>query len=112
MTDKYILNCLKEYKIPFTSTPYKVNFIQSREYSPKERSDIIIEINKILNKCAIKKCEECDDQFLSDFFLVPKPDRSKRFILNLKGLNKFIVPPHFKLENIYAALNLISQDDF
>lgn len=44
-------------------------------------------------------------QFLSSIFLVPKPDGSSRFILNLKAWNRFLRRPHFKLED-YIGLSL------
>lgn len=43
---------------------------------------------------------------------MPKPDGSNRFILNLKDLNTFIDPPHFKLEDIRVALGLVSTGDY
>lgn len=64
-------------------------------------------------KRVLLKCKYCKDQFLSSYFLVPKPDGgSNRFIFNLKKLNKFINPPHFKLEDIRSVLSLISPGDF
>jgi len=34
------------------------------------------------------------------------------FLNYIKNLNKFIKPPHFKLEDLRAAVNLLSQGDF
>jgi hypothetical protein len=73
---------------------------------------IQLEINELLRKGAIEECSECKGQFISSFFLVPKPDGSNRFILNLRKLNEFIDPPHFKLEDIRSALSLVSRGDF
>lgn len=70
------------------------------------------EINKLLSKKAIEKCKFLVDQFISPFFLVPKPDGTHRFILNLKNLNKFILAPHFKMEDIRTAKNLLLLNDF
>ena len=49
---------------------------------------------------------------MSPFFLVPKPDGSDRFILNLKKFNDFVKKEHFKIEDLRTALNLLDKDDF
>ena len=61
----------------------------------------------MLIKGAIEFCKPDKDQFLSHYFLVPKPDGTDRFILNLKALNKFVLEEHFKLEDIRTAAKLI-----
>lgn len=55
---------------------------------------------------AISKCKFSKGQFVSSYFLRPKADGSARFILNLKSLNKYFQPPHFKLEDYRTALKL------
>lgn len=57
-------------------------------------------------------CTPCRGQFLSPFFLVPKPDGTQRFILNLKNLNKFLEPEHFKMEDSRLAMRLIQPGYF
>lgn len=42
--------------------------------------------------------------------MVPKPNGKKRFILNLKKLNKFISTSHFKLEDLRTAIKLVTKD--
>lgn len=64
-------------------------------------------VEKLIEKGAIERCRSSRDQFVSSYFLVPKPDGSFRFILNLKKLNQFIKAPHFKLEDIRTAARLI-----
>jgi len=65
------------------------------------------EIQSLLDMKVIEKCEDEDDQFISNVFLVPKSDGSCRKILNLKRFNKFIPYEHFKMEGLDSALELV-----
>ncbi|XP_057337594.1 uncharacterized protein LOC130675769 [Microplitis mediator] len=85
---------------------------EQRIRSKNEEILIEMEVNKLLNKKAIEKCDAVEGQFISTYFLVKKPDGSHRFILNLKNLNKFIAAPHFKMEDIRTVKNLLMLNDF
>lgn len=65
-------------------------------------------INELLSKNAIFEFKKRTQPFLSKIFLVPKPDGSHRFILNLKDLNNFVLTEHFKLEDYRTLVKLIS----
>lgn len=69
-------------------------------------------ITELLKKGVIVPCNESSGQFISSIFLVPKSDGSKRLILDLKELNKFVQTEHFKLENRKTVVNLISKGCF
>lgn len=69
-------------------------------------------INKLIELGAISQCTASDDQYISRTFLAPKSNGSKRFILNLKPLNKFIEKTHFKMEDYRTASKLIPQGGF
>jgi len=56
--------------------------------------------------------EDCEDQFLSSFFVIKKSSGGWRFILNLKKLNRFVVAPHFKMEDWKTVIRLLSPEDF
>ncbi|XP_044585057.1 uncharacterized protein LOC123265399 [Cotesia glomerata] len=110
--DKFVLQCVKGYKIPFESPPIQTCPPPEKVWSDLELAGVQSEVNKLLIKGAIREVEEVQGQFLSPFFLVPKPDGQQRFILNLKGLNKFIDTEHFKLEDLRSACNLLERGIF
>lgn len=64
-------------------------------------------IEKLIRIGAISGCVPEQNEFISSIFLVPKPNGDKRFILNLKCLNKFVRTVHFKLEDYRTATKLI-----
>lgn len=78
----------------------------------EERHDMLLAIKKLLHLGAISECAPSDEQFISKTFLAPKPNGGKRFILNLKALNKFISTSHFKMEDHRTASKLIPQDGY
>lgn len=97
---KYFLNNWKEFtsdaRILEWVEGLKITFCKKVEQDktpiPKVLSEIELvqmknAIGALLAKGAIEPCKPCKNQFLSSYFLVPKPDNSARFILNLKKLN-------------------------
>ena len=67
-------------------------------------------VNELCSKGAVQKCTYVGDQFVSPTFLVPKPDGTSRFILNLKKLKEFIDLVHFKLEDGRTVCRLLFQN--
>ena len=50
--------------------------------------------------------------FYSNLFLVPKPDGRMRPVINLKALNLWVRPQHFKMEGIHTLREIVAQDDW
>lgn len=98
------------YKIPFDSSPYQQCPPKERIWSSSELQEVQELLSQLQGKGAIEVCESTPDQFISDIFLVPKPDGSSRLILNLKSLNRFITTEHFKLEDLRTARDLMFPD--
>lgn len=61
---------------------------------------------------AITPCQSEEGQYISNIFLVPKPNGKFRFILNLKSLNNFVSTSHFKMEDLRTSTRLIHKDCF
>lgn len=111
--DGFVLKCIEGYIIPFSTIPRStLSYSKEIILSMDDERSIEIEIGKLLSSGAIVRCKPVKNQFLSPFFLVPKPNGSKRFILNLKVFNQFIKTCYFKMEDLRSALRLISKNDF
>lgn len=111
-SDQVILNWLQGYKIPFATKVRQVYAPKEPKVSKEEFEFLSKEVAKLLDKGAISKCQYRKGQFISLYFLVDKPNGEKRFILNLKNLNKFIIAPHFKMEDRKTATRLMHERCF
>ena len=76
--------------------------------SQAQQEIIDIEIQKLLKKKVIVKCDHEEGEIISPIFLKGKPDGSFRFILNLKKLNENMTKVHFKMETIMSILKLVT----
>lgn len=103
-----ILEIIQGYTIPFKSVPYQSREPNTPKYSEIDEKLIDESVIKLLKTGAIVRSDIELGQFISTIFTVPKPDGTRRPILNLKNLNLFIENPHFKMETIKTASQLIS----
>ena len=92
--NRRVLGWIKDYKIPFSSSPFKQRPVQV--YKKSLIKGMSSEIQKLIKKGVVTSCNLTKNQFISPIFLIKKPNGEKRFILNLKCLNKFIQIEHFK----------------
>ena len=70
------------------------------------------EISVLLNKGAIVESNYEENQFVSNIFVVKKPNGKFRPIINLKKLNQFVHYEHFKQEHFKVVLDIIQEGDF
>ena len=102
----FVLKCITGYKLHF-NRPVTQNPVPITNILVNEQDRYRDAIGLSIQKGAVETCTPCHDQFLSTYFLAPKPHGSYRFILNLRHLNEFIDAPHFKMEDIRMARNLV-----
>jgi len=67
-------------------------------------------VQTALPLCTIQSSEHVEVSNL--FFTRPKPDGRIRLILNRKGFNTFVNHVHFKMDSIYSAIRLVTQNCF
>ena len=91
-----------------------VQITRPKQNCLNKKDDELLEnaITELLNLGAITKVPGSNEHFVSLYFLVPKPNGKMRFVLNLKGLNKFISTEHFKMEDFRTATKLVSEECF
>lgn len=111
-SDEWILRAVKGYKIEFICEPVQNKLPMKMGFSKSEESAIDCEIDKLLNKGAIRRACFHSNQFISNLFTIPKKSGDLRPVINLKPLNKFVQYHHFKMENLNSLLDLISIGDF
>lgn len=104
------MSWILSYDIPFYDIIPSRCEISMRHWSKTEFVNIATEIQKLLQLGAISECCHRDDQYLSPIFLIPKPNGTFRFILNLKSLNKYVKTEHFKLEDIRTVCKLMTKN--
>jgi ribonuclease HI len=108
----YIIEVISGFKIPFLSSVYQSFEPSNPNFNITEDEMISVCIDKLLDTGAIVRSEVESNQFVSTIFTVPKPDGTRRPIINLKHLNKFVETNHFKMENIKTASELVSKNCF
>lgn len=101
-----VLRWIRGYVLPLYNIPLQRN-IPNSKILLKDRPYYDKAITELLAMGAIVKCRATKGQYISRTFLADKPKGGKRFILNLKQLNKFVITPHFKMEDIRTALRLV-----
>lgn len=107
-----VLTWIKQgYTIPFWKKATQ-SVVPRSTFTHDDSREMSSAIQKLITLGAVSPCTPCRDQYISRIFLVPKPSGSKRFILNLKPLNKFISNSHFKMEDYRTASKLIPHDGF
>ena len=74
------------YKIEFISEPFQVKKPHGTAFSVEEKKLIDLEVQKMLQKGAIRRASFNPRQFVSNLFIIPKKSGDLRPVINLKPL--------------------------
>ena len=76
--------------------PFQANIPNEIKFSDEQRNCVDFEIQELLKKGAIVQSEWEQNKFISNIFILPKPNCRFRPIINLKYLNYFVSYEHIK----------------
>ncbi|XP_063371145.1 uncharacterized protein LOC134659432 [Cydia amplana] len=107
---KSILNIVKGYTIPFVSKPPLIPF-HAQIIKKFETKEMTQEINSLIDQDILEHTS-AHSGFLSTMFPVPKSDGKNRPIINLRGLNKYLLPKKFRLLNHFKVPQFLQPGDF
>jgi len=110
--NKFVLSIARGIKLNFSDVPHQSTPMPEILMSKDEMALVDVEVEGLLRKGAICRVTAVPGQFVSNLFLVAKKSGGMRPVINLKRLNKFLHPEHFKMEHILTILPLLHEGCF
>lgn len=111
-SDKWVLETIQGYRIVFDNPPYQKKPPNKISFNDYEKILIDNEVENMLKDGAITPTVHESNEFISNIFLVPKPNGEFRPIINLRSLNEFVHYQKFKQETFPFVLELVQPNDF
>ena len=112
--DQWVLRTVQGFLIPFREEPRQMHLPQPCRYSEDQMNLLREEVTSLVRKGAVVTVDPSalEKGFYSTLFLVPKSDGRMRPVINLKSLNFWVRPQHFKMEGIHTLREIVAQDDW
>lgn len=110
--DPWILETVSGYRINFDEQPCQEKLPNKILFTPDQWVIVDNEVKTLLKKGAIVKSFHEPDEFISNLFIVSKPNGKFRPVLNLRYLNEFVHYDHFKQETFKVVLDLVQENDY
>ena len=109
--DPWVLDTVQGYRLEFHSQPQQRT--RPSFHLDESRAEALTrEVRELVDKRAIQPVWNQRGGFFSPMFVVPKGEGSWRPVINLKSLNTYLVPHHFKMEGIRVVKSLIQKGDW
>lgn len=97
-SDLWVLDAVQEYKIVFGKIPRQTNLPKQINFNETDENLVDSEVKSMLEEGAIFNSRHEEGEFVSNIFIVPKPNGKVRPVINLKHLKKYVHYEHFKQE--------------
>ena len=86
-SDSWLLQAVSGYKIEFICEPFQVKKPHGISFSDEEKKLIDLEVQKMLQKIAIRRASFNPRKIVFNLFIIPKKRGDLRSVINLKPLN-------------------------
>ena len=110
--DQEILDIVLGYQLDFIEIPHQQKPPTPFNLSKEEEKLVDLEVEKLLRKGAKEEVEPCKNQFLWNIFTMPKKGGGRRPVVDMRDLNSFIEPAHFKMEDLSYLPSILWRGDF
>ena len=112
-TKQWVLNTIQGFIIPFLEEPKQVCVPHSYQYPADQLVQLQEELASLVTKGDITHLEPPVPVvgFYSTILLVSKKEGWWRPVINLKALNSWVQPQHFKMEGIHTLRELLVRND-
>ena len=104
-SDVWVLQAVWGYKNLFVN-PFKLINLMGLFFFSDEEKNLNLEVQKMLQKGAIRRVSFDPRQFISNLFITPKKCGDLRTVINLKPLIEFVQYHYFKMEGLNTLLDL------
>ena len=104
--DPWIYSSITGYQLPLQYWPKRHH--SAANLREDQRLILQSEIHKLVEKGAVQPIKQLHAHITSPMFAVPKSGGGWRPIIDLRYLNSFLEPPHFKMEGLYMLPSIIS----
>lgn len=112
-TDKWVLDTVKGFQIPLTVHPVQECCPNTPTFSAEQNLLMQAEVRALVENGAVQVCNpQLQGTFYSTLFLVPKKGGQMRPVINLKKLNEWVAPQHFKMEGMGTLRELLRVNDW
>ena len=108
--DQWVLRTVQGFLIPFREEPRQVCAPQPCRFSEDQMKLLREEVSSLLGKGAVVTVEPAasEEGFYSTLFT----EGRMRPVINLKALNFWVHPQHFKMEGIHTLREIVAQDEW
>jgi len=101
--DQWILTPIQGYHLPLMHWPY--HWLSRGRLDDNKPSVLQVEVQKLKEKEAVVQVQQSQVHVSSPMFVVPKSGGG----IDLRFLNTYLQPPHFKMEGLYMLPVILKQ---